>query len=105
MLVQMCLENVLARVFARPTKSSTQEGRVEDGPVVQEEEKDERKGQDFELIEVDPELETIPSTPKSKSGSQGSLSGRSSSINEKKDVFIHFEILKASQHKVRVKER
>ena len=96
----MALAEIGARLFALPRKARPLESRFEDGPSVEEPESEERKGSEVELEVEDAELETLPVTPKSKSGSQGSVSGGSSSIGEKRDVFIHFEVLRASQHKV-----
>ena len=69
--------------------------------MVEKAEMEENDEQEVELEGGDTEFEPIPSTPESKSGLQGSISGGSSSIRKKRDVFINFEILRASQHKVR----
>jgi hypothetical protein len=49
----------------------------------------------------DSDLGAVPSLRQSNHGSRSTLSGNSSEFSWKDDVFLHFEILRAGQHKVR----
>jgi len=55
---------------------------------------------DGDVSDDETDLGAIPSLHHSKIGSRGTSSGQSSGIGEKKDIFLHFEVLRAGQHKV-----
>jgi len=53
-----------------------------------------------DVSDVQSDLGAPQSLHQSRSGSRGTLSGSSSEFSWKNDVFLHFEVLRAGQHKV-----